>query len=331
MGSHSMQVECGFRADDTILNNKPLFHIAQLHLQFIPFVHLGATNVLTRAFDVHETLSLVGSERITVLHGVPTQMVMMVGADLSKYDLSSLRCGFFGGQTLADEITRKVMAWFPDHFSNIYGSTEALAVTGCDYRQHPTKLGSVGKAAVNMAVRVIRTGSRDPGDLCKPGEIGQLITRGPSLLTGYFGLPERTEAAFTQGWFCSGDAAVLDEEGFITVMGRMDHTIKSGAENIHPSEVENVLFKHPGVANAAAVGLPSRKWGQVVCAAIIRKDPALSAAMLDEFCLKSPDLADFKRPRHYFFVDDIPANPTGKVERGKLKDQLTAALPGELE
>ena len=331
MGSHSMQVECGFRAGDTILNNKPLFHIAQLQLQFIPFVHIGGTNVLTRGFDVHETLSLVGKERITVLHGVPTQMVMMVAADLSQYDLASLRCGFFGGQTLADDITRKVMQWLPEYFGNVYGSTEALMVTACDYRQHPGKLGSVGKASINMEVRVIRTGSREPGDLCKPGEIGQLITRGASLLTEYFGLPERTAAAFAGGWFLSGDAAVLDEQGFITVMGRMDHTIKSGGENIHPSEIENVLFKHPGIANAAAVGLPSRKWGQVVCAAIVRKDPALSAAALDEFCLKSPDLADFKRPRHYFFVDAIPSNPTGKVERGKLKDQLMTGIPGELE
>jgi long-chain acyl-CoA synthetase len=331
MGSHAMQVECGFRADDTILNNKPLFHIAQLHLQFIPFVHLGATNVLTRGFDVHETLSLVGSERITVLHGVPTQMVMMIGADLSKYDLRSLRRGFFGGQTLADDVTRKVMAWFPEYFANVYGSTEALMVTCCDYRKHSAKLGSVGKASLNMEVRVIRSGSREPDDRCKPGEIGQLITRGPSLLTEYFGLPDRTAAAFASGWFLSGDAAVLDDQGFITVMGRMDHTIKSGAENIHPSEIENVLFKHPGIANAAAVGLPSRKWGQVVCAAIVRRDPALSAAALDEFCLKSPDLADFKRPRHYFFIDAIPSNPTGKVERGKLKDQLMAGLPAELE
>ena len=120
----------------------------------------------------------------------------------------------------------------------------------------------------------------------------------------------------------SGDAAFADEEGFITVMGRMDHTIKSGAENIHPSEVENVLFKHPGIANAAAVGLPSRKWGQVVCAAIVRKERSLTAEMLDAFCLESPDLADFKRPRHYFFIEEIPANPTGKVERGKLKELL---------
>src|SRR3954462_1378822 len=183
-------------------------------------------------------------------------------------------------------------------------------VTCCDYRKHPNKLGSVGPASVNREVGVIRAESRDPDDLCKAGEIGQLITRGPSLLTEYYGLPERTAAAFTHGWFMSGDAALLDDEGFITVMGRMDHTIKSGAENIHPSEIENVLFKHPGIANAAAVGLPSRKWGQVVCAAIVRKDPQLTDKALDEFCRASPDLANFKRPRHYFFIDEIPSNPT---------------------
>jgi fatty-acyl-CoA synthase len=223
------------------------------------------------------------------------------------------------------------MALFPSYFANVYGSTEALAVTVCDYRQHPGKLGSVGKAAVNMEVRVIRTDSRDPDDLCRPGEIGQLITRGASLLTEYYGLPERTAAAFAQGWFLSGDAALLDDEGFITVMGRMDHTIKSGGENIHPSEIENVLFKHPGIANAAAVGLPSRKWGQAVCAAIVRRDHNLTAQMLDEFCRKSADLAAFKRPRHYFFVEEIPANPTGKVERGKLKELLLEGLPGPLD
>ena len=323
-----MSVECGFRHDDVILNNKPLFHIAQLQLQFIPFVQNAATNVLTRGFDVHETLSVVGAERVTVLHGVPTQMVMMVAADLSKYDLSSLRCGFYGGQTLANDVTRKCMALFPGYFANLYGSTEALMVTCCDYRQHPDKLGSVGKASLGMEVRVIRADGRDPDDLCRPGEIGQLVTRGPSLLTEYFGLADRTAAAFSRGWFLSGDAAVLDDEGFITVMGRMDHTIKSGGENIHPAEVEDALFRHPAIANAAVVGLPSRLWGQVVCAAIVRRDPALTAEMLDRFCRDSPDLADFKRPRHYFFVDEIPANPTGKVERGKLKEQLSEKIGG---
>ena len=125
---------------------------------------------------------------------------------------------------------------------------------------------------------------------------------------------------------------MLDDQGFITVIGRMDHTIKSGGENIHPSEIENVLFKHPGIANAAAVGLPSRKWGQVVCAAIVsRRTPHSPRPRSTSSASKSPDLADFKRPRHYFFIDAIPSNPTGKVERGKLKDQLMAGLPAELE
>jgi fatty-acyl-CoA synthase len=330
-GSMNMALECGFRHDDTILNNKPLFHIAQLQIQFVPFVQLGGRNILTRGFDVEETLSLCEKERITCLHGVPTQLVMMVQADLSKYDLRSLRCGFYGGQTLADDVTKKFMTIFPDYFANIYGSTEALVVTTCDYRRYPTKVGSVGKAAVNMEVRVIKADSDDPNDIAKPGEIGQLITRGPSLLKEYFKLPERTAQALKRGWFCSGDATFTDEEGFMTVMGRMDHTIKTGAENVHPSEVENVLFEHPGIANAAVVGLPSRKWGQAVCAAIIKKDPALTAEALDRFCLDSPNLANFKRPRHYFFVDEIPANSTGKVERGKLKDRLLALLNGPLE
>jgi fatty-acyl-CoA synthase len=280
---------------------------------------------------VDETLSLVERERLTCLHGVPTQMVMMVQADLTKYDLRSLRCGFYGGQTLADDVTRKCMALFPDYFLNVYGSTEALMVTVCDYRRRPDKLGSVGKAGVNMEVRIVGADATDVNATVAPGEIGQLITRGPSLLTEYFRLPDRTAAALRDGWYFSGDAAFADDEGFITVMGRMDHTIKTGGENVHPSEVENVLFSHPGIADAAVVGLPSRKWGQAVCAAVIRKDAGLTAEALDAFCRQSPDLASFKRPRHYFFVDEIPSNSTGKVERGKLKEQLAASLARPLD
>jgi fatty-acyl-CoA synthase len=331
MGAMTMALECGFRHDDILLNNKPLFHIAQLQIQFVPFVQLGATNVLTRGFDVDETLRVCQDERVTVLHGVPTQMVMLVDADLAKYDLRSLRCGFFGGQTLADEVSRKCMALFPDYFGNIYGSTEGLVVPPCEYRRHPDRLGSVGKAAVNMEVRIVKIDDGGPHDVTDVGEVGQLITRGPSLLKEYFNLPERTAAVFREGWFYSGDAAYVDADGFISVLGRRDHTIKSGGENIHPSEVENVLFKHPGIANAAVVGLPSRKWGQAVSAAIVRRDPALTAEAIDAFCRASLDLADFKRPRRYIFVEEIPSNPTGKDDRGKLKDQLLAKLSGPLE
>jgi fatty-acyl-CoA synthase len=331
-GSMTMAMECGFRHTDTILNNKPLFHIGQLQVQLIPFVQLGARNILTRGFDIEETLGLCEKERITCLHGVPTQMVMMVQADLSRFDLRSLRCGFYGGQTLADDITKQLMPYFPDYFANIYGSTESLVVTACDYVQHPDKLGSVGKVAVNMEARIVAQDATDPDDvLTAPNAVGQLITRGPSMMSGYFNQPEKTSACMRGGWYWTGDAALADEEGFITVLGRMDHTIKSGGENIHPSEIENILFQHPGIANAAVVGLPSGKWGQAVCAAIVRKDPALTANALDAFCLNSPDLGDFKRPRHYFFVDDIPSNPAGKVERAKLKALLQSGLGAPLE
>lgn len=325
-GAMTMALECGFDPDDSILNNKPLFHIAQLQLQFMPFVLLGGTNVMTRGFDVEETLSLVEQERLTCLHGVPTQMVMMVQAELSRYDLTSLRCGFFGGQTLADDVTRKCMALFPGRFLNIYGFTEGLTVTACDYRHHPDKLGCVGQAAVGMEVRIVHTDADTPEDTVAVGEVGELIARGPSIMKEYFRSPARTAEALRDGWYFSGDAAYSDEAGFVTVMGRLDHTIKTGGENVHPSEIENVLFAHPGLSDAAVVGLPSRKWGQVVCAAIIARDPALNGEVLDRFCRRSPDLADFKRPRHYFFVDSIPSNSTGKVERGRLKEMLSGLL-----
>ncbi len=329
-GAMTMAIECNFRHDDRILNNKPLFHIAQLQLQFIPFVLLGGTNVLTRGFEVDETLRLVETERLTCLHGVPTQMVMMMQAELAKYDLSSLRCGFYGGQTLADDVTRKCMALFPEMFLNVYGFTEGLTASVCDYRRHPGKLGSVGQAAVNMEVRILRTGAVDADDIAAPGEIGELIARGPSIMKEYFRLPERTASALRDGWYFSGDAAFSDAAGFITVKGRMDHTIKTGGENVHPSEIENVLFTHAGIADVAVVGLPSIKWGQVVCAAVVAKDPALTAETLDQFCRGSLDLAAFKRPRHYFFIDGIPSNSTGKVERGRLIDQLSGLLEGPL-
>ena len=326
-GTMTMALECGFQHDDSILNNKPLFHIAQLQLQFLPFVALAATTVLTRGFDIDETLGLVESERLTCLHGVPTQMVMMAQADLSKYDLSSLQCGFYGGQTLADDIIRTCMALFPKKFLNVYGFT----ATACDYRRDPDKLGSVGPAAVNMEVRILKTGAVDVYDIADVGEVGELIARGPSIMKEYFRLPERTAAALRDGWYFSGDAAYRDEEGFVTVKGRIDHTIKTGGENVHPSEVENLLFDHDGIADVAVVGLPSTKWGEVVCAAVIAKDPALNAETLDRYCRESPDLALFKRPRHYYFVDEIPANSTGKVERGKLKEKLPGLLDGPLD
>jgi long-chain acyl-CoA synthetase len=329
-GGSMQALELNYRHDDVIIHNKPLFHIAQLQCQLLPFVMLGGTGVLTRGFDVHETLSLVEQQRITCLHGVPTQMVMMMQADLSKYDLTSLRMGFYGGQTLNNQTLSQCMPLFPESFHNVYGATEVLAVSGVDYLRHPTRLGSVGHALANTELRVLPEGSINPAEGLGAGEVGQVIVRGPTLLTEYYNMPERTATSVRDGWYFTGDAGFLDEDGFLTVLGRMDYTIKSGGENVHPMEIENLLFKHPGIADAAVIGLPSRKWGEAVCAAVVRKDPRLTAEALESFCLASDDLANFKRPRHYFFLDRIPSNSTGKVERAKLKAELMTLLENPL-
>ncbi len=331
IGAMTMAIECGFRHDDIVLANSPLFHIGQLQLQFLPFVQIGGTNVLTRGFEVEETLATCASERVTVLHGVPTQLVMLMDADFSRYDLSALRIGFFGGQTLADDVVRRCLRIFPEFFANLYGSTEALLVTVCDYRRHSDKLNSAGQAAINMDVRIVNQETGEPASILRAGEIGELITRGPTLMREYWGLPEKTQHALADGWYHTGDAAVVDDAGFVTVLGRIDHTIKSGGENIHPSEVENILFKHPDVADAAVVGLTSRRWGQTVAAAIVRRHGDLTDAALDQFCRESSQLASFKRPRRYFFIDEIPASPTGKVDRARLIADLTARLETPLE
>ncbi len=331
LGAMAMVIECGLRHDDIVLANSPLFHIGQLQLQLLPFVQIGGTNVLTRGFDVEETLATCALERVTVLHGVPTQLVMLMDADLTRHDLSALRVGFFGGQTLADDVVRRCLSIFPAYFANLYGSTEALLVTVCDYRRHPDKLSSAGQPAINMDVRIVDQEANDVTAIVRSGEIGELITRGPTLMREYWGQPEKTQNALDKGWYRTGDAAFLDDDGFLTVLGRIDHTIKSGGENIHPSEVENLLFEHPDVADAAVVGLTSRRWGQTVAAAIVRRSGELTETELDQFCRDSSQLANFKRPRRYFFIDEIPASPTGKVDRTRLIADLKTRLETPLE
>ncbi len=331
LGAMAMAIAMGYRHDDTLMHNKPLFHIAQLQLQFLPCILIGATGVMTRGYDVDETLSLLQKERVTALHGVPTQLVMMMDADLSRYDLSSLRMGFFGGQTLNEVTTKFCLDLFPKSFVNVYGSTEILAATTLDYVSAPDRLTCTGKPIINTYARVVEIGGKDPDAVVQPGTVGQLLLRSPSQMTEYLGLREKTAETLRGGWYWTGDCAWEDDAGFLSVQGRIDATIKSGGENIHPSEVENLLFQHEDVADAAVVGLPSHKLGQVVCAAISRRAGTnVSAEALDAFCRESAELANFKRPRHWFFVDEIPSNSTGKVERKALEKMLMDGLDGAL-
>lgn len=330
IGAMQMAQACGFRATDVGIHNKPLFHIAQLQLQLIPYILIGASAVLTRGFDVDETMSAVARHRVTSLHGVPTQIVMLLNHDLSRYDTSSLRLGFFGGQTLNEAALQQFMGLFPEEFRNVYGATEVLAVSTCNLFLHRNRLSAAGFAVPGAEVRILRPGATDPEDQAAPGETGEIAVRTAAVMSGYLGLPERTARQLVRGWYLTGDGGTLTEDGCLSVFGRQDFTIKSGGENVHPSEVENTLSRHPGIRDVAVVGLPSKTWGEVICAAVVARDPGLSAADLDAFCLQSPDLANFKRPRHWAFVSEIPGNTTGKVDRRRLAEDLGRALSAPL-
>lgn len=326
IGAMQMAQACGFRSGDIGIHNKPLFHIAQLQLQLIPYILIGASAVLTRGFDVTETMKAVETNRVTSLHGVPTQIVMLLNHDLTQYDTSSLRLGFFGGQTLNEASLQNFMGLFPDEFRNVYGATEVLAVSTCNLFLHRSRLSAAGFAVPGAQTRILRPGATDPDDVAAPGKTGEIAVRTASVMSGYLGLPERTAKQLVRGWYLTGDGGMMEEDGCLTVYGRQDFTIKSGGENVHPSEIENVLSRHPAIRDVAVVGLPSMKWGEVICAAVVRRDASLTAEVLECFCVESADLANFKRPRQWFFVDEIPGNSTGKVDRKKLAEALQNSL-----
>lgn len=188
------------------------------------------------------------------------------------------------------------------------------------------KLGSCGQPTLISECRVIAPGAdTPPSEVLPAGEIGQLIVRGPQAMTAYWNNPFETSKKLRAGWIYTGDLFSVDDEGFYTFHGRADDMIVSGGENIYPREVEEILYRCPGVREAAVLGLPDAKWGQIVTAFIVAADPALTLDRLDAFCKASDDLAPYKRPKIYVFTDALPTNPSGKVLKRELLAGATAA------
>ena len=188
-------------------------------------------------------------------------------------------------------------------------------------------LGSVGRAAPNHEVRIVQpTESETSEDMVSPddtldvGTIGEIILQGPPMMNRYWKLPKETESAIRDGWFFTGDAGYLDEGGYLYLVDRIDDMIISGGENIYPTEVENVLYQHESVAEVAVIGEETDEWGETIVAYIVLNDETTEES-LDAFCKQSTELADFKRPRAYYFRDELPKNPSGKIQKFKLRDE----------
>ena len=279
---------------------------------------INGTFVCLPRFDAGRALDLIEAEQISNLYLVPTLYHdLLAHPSFTDTDTSSIRKLGFAGAAMTDGLLQRLDAAFaPELFVNHYGSSEIYTFT-VDQRA-AAKPGSAGKAGINTEIRVVAIGSHDPSDTVAAGEEGQIIATlaGDESFQGYWQRPDADAKSLHDGWYFTGDIGYFDEDGDLFVTGRVDDMIITGGENVLPAEIESVLSLHPAVVENAVVGLPHERWGQQVTA-FVRRSGTVNEDDLDAWCRES-DLANFKRPRAYVFVDAIPKSPVGKILRRML-------------
>ncbi len=320
-------MEYGLSHRDNALHIAPLYHVGGMQAFFLPHAMVGGTNVVSGRYEALATLETIASERITTLFAVPTQIQeMLYHPRFKQIDTSTLRLITTGGAAIASSTMKRVIEEFCPNIYNGYGMTEASLTLVLHPEDALRKLGSCGKPTLISECRVIETGAEtSPSAEVGPGAVGQLIVRGPQAMAGYWNRPFETSKKLKAGWIYTDDLFSKDADGFYYFHGRADDMIVSGGENIYPREVEDILYKCPGVQEAAVLGLPDEKWGQIVAAFVVLSDRTVTAEAIDAYCKSSQDLAPYKRPKKYVFLDELPTNPSGKV----LKRDLLAATLAE--
>ncbi|WP_421378136.1 fatty acid--CoA ligase [Bacillus salacetis] len=311
---------------DTGLVTAPMFHCAELHCAFLPRVHVGASNVILHQFQPKKVLELIETEKITKLFAAPTMWNMLLQENLSDYNINSLEVGLYGGAPMAPALVHACHEKLGISLVQAYGMTEmGPAITFLSEEDQLSKAGAAGKACLNHEIRIVKPnddGPSEPDDVLPPGESGEIIVQGPCMMSGYFNREEASEKALYKGWYHSGDIGYMDEDGFLWVKDRVDDMIVSGGENIYPREVEDLLHAHEGVLDVAVVGQPDDRWGESVTAFVVKKDLGLTDDDLDQWCKDSDSLANYKRPRKYVFVDELPRNASGKIQKFMLRKQM---------
>lgn len=325
MVEHNLIVatEGSISKQDVGLSVAPMYHSAELHAGFFPRVQVGATTVIHHEFDPVSVLQGIDEHDITTIFAPPTMWNAMTQvADDVPADVSSLELGMYGAAPMPSDVLEACMTHFTEDYLQAYGMTE---IGPCGTFQHPDeqipKQGSAGVPALHHDLRIIEPDA-DPGDELEEGEIGEILFAGPATMREYWERPEATAESLQEAdgkeWYYTGDLGYLDEDGFLWVVDRKDDMIVSGGENIYPTEVEDVLFSHPDVVEAAVVGEPDEDWGEIVVAYIVGDT---DEETLDAYLRESAHLADFKRPRKYYFVETLPKNPSGKVQKFRLREE----------
>jgi 2-furoate---CoA ligase len=313
--AHVAQNLYGYR--ERTLGVMPLYHTMGVR-SLLAMSLIGGTFVCLPRFEAARALELIAAEKITNLYLVPTLYHDLLHHHAFKAtNVSSVRKLGFAGAPMTEALLRDLRdAFTPDLFVNHYGSSEIYTFT--IEQNAPAKGGSAGRAGINQMVRVVRLGAASVDDVAQSGEEGEIIAllSGDESFEGYWRRPEADATALRDGWYFTGDTGYFDAEGDLFVTGRVDDMIITGGENVSPVEIESCLSLHPAVAEVAVVGLADERWGKVV-SAFIKRRVCVDPQELDQFC-RTSGLANFKRPRRYVFVEEIPKSPVGKLLRRKL-------------
>ncbi len=296
--------------DDISIVARPLFHSGGLIVDMAPVIYRGGTIILQKRFTPREILETVDRYKVTVLE-LPATVYNFILREWQAglYDLSSLKCCFTGGERVPQSLLKS----FADRgilISQIYGLTEASTLFWLPLADAFRKLGSVGKPVFHGEIRIVD----EQANLVNPGEIGEIIVRGPIVMNGYWNQPKLTEEVIRNGWLYTGDLALFDDEGFVYIIDRKKDMFISGGENIYPAEVEKALLTHPGIIDAAVVAVHDKKWGEVGKAFIVlAPDTILSPETIASYL--RGHLAGYKIPAEFVFLDSLPKTASGKTQK----------------
>jgi fatty-acyl-CoA synthase len=307
-------------AEDIEIHSLPLYHCAQLDNFLATDLYLGATSIIVPRPDPDMVLRTIEQYRVTNYFAPPTVWISLLRSPVfDEVDLSSLRKGYYGASAMPTEILAEMRQRLPDlQLWNFYGQTEmAPLASALGPDEQDAHAGSAGRPVVNVETTIL-----DEDDQPVPeGTVGEIAHRSPHLMLGYLDDPTKTAEAFRGGWFHSGDLGYYDEHGLLHVVDRKKDMIKTGGENVASREVEEVLYGHNGIQEAAVFGLPHPLWVEAVVAAVVPRDGQdLSEDDVIAHCREH--LAGFKTPKHVFFVDALPKNPSGKLLKRALRERF---------
>jgi len=311
-------VEFGFTSADLGLACGPLYHVGALDLTTTSLIAAGATTIVHRVFEAPDVVDEIERSRVTAVWLAPAMVnAIMALPDIEARDLSSVRLVINGGEKMPIPLIERLQRTFPSAwFADAYGLTETVSGdTFLDRDSIVSKLGSVGRPCLYLELDIWD----EQGTPLPAGERGEVVLRGPKVFKGYWRDPDATAAAFAGGWFHTGDIGVRDDDGYLYIVDRLKDMIVSGGENIAGSEIERVLYEHESVVEAAVVGRPDDRWGEVPVAYVV-VSAATTPGELVEHCREQ--LARFKVPKEVVLIDALPRNPSGKVLKRELRRQV---------